>query len=156
MYNSKKIKLLRLVAIVMVIALIVPTSASAATDVNVQPRASYYLSTYGAYVYPAGNGIVQVWFDVQGTGTMDEIGVLSIEVYECATNSSNNNDWTWKETYTDITNPEMLSYNDDFHSGHIDYNGTPGKYYKAYVCVWGGKNGSGDTRYFWTSAKKAT
>ena len=37
----------------------------------------------------------------------------------------------------------------------LTYNGTAGKYYKAYVCIWGGKDGDGDTRYFWTSAKNS-
>ena len=87
---------------------------------------------------------------------MDEIGSLSIEIYECPTNSSDIRDWTWKETFKHNSTSGMLSYNDDFHSSHVDYSGTTGKYYKAYVCVWAGKNGDGDTRYFWTSAKKAT
>ena len=87
---------------------------------------------------------------------MDELGALSIEIYECSTNSSNIKDWTWKTTFTHDSTPSMLSYNDDYHSGHVDYYGTAGKWYKAYVCIWGGKDGAGDTRYFWTSAKKAT
>ena len=122
----------------------------------IQPRASEYLSVYGAYVYPAGNSLLQVYFNAQGTGYEDELGALSFEIYECSTNSSDIKDWTWKTTFTHDSTPGMLSYNDDYHSGHVDYYGTAGKYYKAYVCIWGGKNGDGDTRYFWTSAKKAT
>ena len=64
--------------------------------------------------------------------------------------------WEWKTTFTHESTPGMLSYNDDFHSGHVDYHGTIGKWYKAYVCIWGGKDGDGDTRYFWTSGQKAT
>lgn len=138
----------------LVVALIVPVGASA-VDTE-QTRASAYLSEYGAYVYPAGNGLVQAWFYVDGTGYMDEVGCLSIELYECSTNSSNISDWEWKETFKYDTTPSLLSYNDDYHSGHVDYYGTAGKWYKAYVCIWGGKDGAGDTRYFWTSAKKAT
>lgn len=155
MYKMKN-KLVRCVSIIMIVVLIFPVSVNATTVDPVQPRASLYLSSYNAYVHPAGNGLVQVYFNVEGTGYMSELGALSIEVYECATNSSNDNDWTWKDTFTNITNPEILSYNDDYHSGHVDYYGAPGKYYKAYVCVWAGDNGDGDTRYFWTSAKKAT
>ena len=87
---------------------------------------------------------------------MDELGALSIQLYECSTNSSNIDDWEWKTTFTYDSTPGMLSYNDDYHSGHVDYYGTAGKWYKAYVCIWGGEDGDGDTRYFWTSAKKAT
>ena len=64
--------------------------------------------------------------------------------------------WTWVETYNFEDHSGMLGYNDFYHSGHVEYSGTIGRYYKAYVCVWAGQNGDGDTRYFWTSPKKAT
>lgn len=151
--KRKKSAVVRVVAMVLAIFLILPVGTTAAAAEAVQPRASYYLSAYNAYVYLPGNGQVQVYFDVSGTGFMDELGALSIKIYECSTNSSNQADWTWKKTFTHDSTSGMLSYNDDYHSGYVSYSGTPGKYYKAYVCVWGGKNGSGDTRYFWTSAK---
>lgn len=154
MYKRKKSAMIRLVALVIVIALLVPMGANAATMPTVQPYASYYLDSYSAYVYLTGDGEVQVWFNVYGTGTMDEIGALSIKIYECATNSSNLDDWEWKKTFTHDSTSGMLGYDDYSHCGHVSYDGTAGKYYKAYVCVWGGKNGDGDTRYFWTSAKK--
>jgi hypothetical protein len=50
----------------------------------------------------------------------------------------------------------LLGYDKFYHSGHIEYAGTIGRYYKANVSVWAGKDGDGDTRYFWTSPKKAT
>lgn len=149
---NKKSIMVRLLALLM-IALMMPTYASAAMPETAQPYASAYLSSYSAYVYLPGDGEVRVYFDVQGTGTMDELGVLSIQIYECSTNSSNINDWTWKKTFTHDSTSGMLSYKDNFHSGYVSYDGVAGRYYKAYVCVWGGKNGNGDTRYFWTSAK---
>lgn len=139
----------RLIAFLLVFSLSVPAYASAAEAELVQPRASAYLETYGAYVYLPGNGQVQVYFDVTGTDDMDELGALSIAIYE----STDGVNWTWKDTFMHDLTPGMLSYNDDFHTGHVTYNGVVGRYYKAYVCIWGGKNGQGDTRYFWTSAK---
>lgn len=130
----------------LLVALLVPIKAGATTVEGIQPRESLYLSTYGAYIHLPGNGLVQVWFDVQGNGTMDELGVLSISIYE----SRDGNEWTWKKTFTHDSTPGMLSYNDYFHSSHVEYQGVEGRYYKAYVCVWGGKDGKGDTRYFWT------
>ena len=59
-------------------------------------------------------------------------------------------------SYRHTNYPDMLDTNDYYHSGHITYQGTAGKYYKAYVCIWAGKDGDGDTRYYWTSSKKAT
>lgn len=156
MYNKERSIIIRFMSLIMIIVLFVPVVANAVENQTVKPRASAYLDNYGAYVYSAGNGVVQVWFDVQGTGTMDELGALTIKIYECTTNSSNIDDWTWVKTFKHDTTSGMLSYNDNYHSGHVDYNGTVGKYYKAYVCVWGGKDGAGDTRYFWTTAKITT
>lgn len=156
MCNRKVSSLCRLLLILLIIILVLPIGASASTGEFSQFRASEFLSAYSAYIYASGNGKIEVWFDVQGTGYMDELGTLTIQVYECPTNSTNIDDWTWKETFKYDSTSGMLSYNDYFHSGYVDYTGTTGRWYKAYVCVWAGKNGDGDTRYFWTSAKKAT
>lgn len=156
MYRNKKSVVVRLVALITFMAMLLPIGTSAAASETVQPRASLYLDTYNAYVYMAGGGEVRVYFNVQGTGYMDEIGALSIQIYECATNSSDINDWTWRKTFTHDITAGMLSYDDDYHSGFVTYQGVANKYYKAYVCIWGGKNGNGDARYFWTSAKKVT
>ena len=145
--NAKKHVLFKVVAIILIVVCVFPVNAMA-----IEPRASDYLFSYTAYVYPAGWGKVQVWFDVTGVGDMDEIGALNIQIYE----SKDNETWTWVDTFHFSDYPDMLGYNDYSHMGHVEYNGTIGRYYKAYVCVWAGKDGDGDTRYFWTSAKKAT
>lgn len=145
MFSQKNNTVIRVITFLVVIALIIPMDASAL----VQPRASDYLSTYNAYVYLPGTGEVRVYFNVDGTDYMDELGALSIKIYE----STDGTNWTWKKTFTHDSTPGMLSYNDDYHSGYVSYNGVAGRYYKAYVCIWGGKDGKGDTRYFYTSAK---
>ena len=145
MYIRRKSVLVRIVSILLVIAMTIPMSVSAV----VQPRASAYLDNYNAYVYLPGNGEVRVYFNAQGTNTMDELGALRIELYE----SKDNSNWTWVDTFNHDTTSGMLSYNDDYHSGYVSYDGVAGRYYKAYVCIWGGKDGDGDTRYFWTSVK---
>lgn len=149
MYTHKKSAMVRLMALLLIIVLTLPIGASAAMPEAVQPYASSYLSTYGAYVYLPGGDEVRVYFNVQGTGYMDELGALTIELWE----SPNGSDWDWVETFNHDTTSGMLSYNDDYHSGYVSYDGTAGYYYKAYVGIWGGKNGSGDSRYFWTSVK---
>lgn len=145
MYTQKKSTAIRIIAFLLIMVMICPVGASAV----VQPRASAYLDSYNAYVYLPGNGEVRVYFNVQGTNTMDELGALSIAIYE----STDGTNWTWKDTFMHDLTPGMLSYNDDFHASYVTYNGVAGRYYKAYVCIWGGKDGQGDTRYFWTSAK---
>ena len=137
----------RIIIVVLIFAFVFPANVHA-----VEPRASDYLEAYGAYMYPAGWGKVQVWFSVDGTEYMDEIGALEIMLYE----SKDNETWTWIKTFDYTDYDDMLGYNNHYHDGHIEYNGTIGRYYKAYVCVWAGKNGDGDTRYFWTNVEKAT
>lgn len=145
--NTKKHLFLKVVAFVLVAVCFFSISAMA-----VEPRASDYLSIYSAYVYPAGWGKIQVWFDVTGTDYLDEIGALEIRLYE----SKDNESWTWVKTFDYTDYSDMLGYDDFSHTGHVEYNGTLGRYYKAYVCIWGGSDGDGDTRYFWTNSEKAT
>lgn len=144
---KRKPTLVKVITLLLVIVFVCPINANA-----VEPRASDYLEAYSAYVYPAGWGKVQVWFNVDGTGYMDEIGSLEIKLYE----SKDNETWTWVETFSFQDCSGMLVYNDYSHMGHVEYNGTIGRYYKAYVCVWAGKDGNGDNRYFWTPSEKAT
>ena len=145
--STKKHLLFKVVAIILIVACILPVNTMA-----VEPRASDYLLGYSAYIYRAGWGKIQVWFEVDGLDDMDEIGALEIQIFE----SKDNATWYWVDTYTYNDHDGMLGYNDYYHAGHIEYNGTIGRYYKAYVCVWAGKNGAGDTRYFWTNVEKAT
>lgn len=136
----------KLIALILVFALIAPCSVSAATPENIQPYASKYLSVYSAYVYVTSSGEVQVWFDVMGTGDMDEIGALSIILYE----SSDGTNWTRVKSFLHESTEDMLFEDDYYVSSHVSWaNGSTSKQYKAYVCVWAGKNGTGDTRYFW-------
>lgn len=80
---------------------------------------------------------------------MDELGALNIEIWE----STDAENWTWKTSFTHDSTSGMLGYDELYHSSHVEYQGVEGRYYKAYVCIWGGKDGDGDTRYFWTSVK---
>ena len=137
----------KVVSIVLAIVLILPVGVMAT-----ETRSSLYLHSYSAYIYPAGWAKVQVWFNVDGTGDMDEIGALAIYLYE----SKDNENWTLVKTFLHEDETGMLRYDNDYHTSHVEYNGTIGRYYKAYVCVWAGKNGDGDTRYFWTPVEKAT
>lgn len=145
--KKQKAIAIKCISLLLVLALFLPVNVMA-----VESRASYYLDAYSAYIYPAGWGKVQVWFSVDGTGYMDEIGALEIQLYE----SRDNETWTWVKTYQFSDYSDMLAYNDFTHMSHVDYSGTIGRYYKAYVCVWAGKDGNGDSRTFWTPTEKAT
>ena len=112
------------------------------------PRASDYLHAYTAYGYDYGGGHISVWYEVMGVETMDEIGALTIRLQEQTPGSST---WTTIETYLHTENPDMLSYVDLFFAGHVDYYGARSGYsYRAYVTIWAGKNGGGDSRVILT------
>ncbi len=146
--KSLKSIILKVVAICLVLALFAPATAYAAEDTPISPYASYYLDTYNTYICRVGtNGQIQIWFDVMGTGDMDEIGVLSIILYE----STDNINWTRVKTFSHENYSSMLVYDDWYHASYVSYQGSTTKYYKAYVCIWAGKNGGGDTRYMWAT-----
>lgn len=145
--NTKKHLLIKLIAVILIASLIMPAGVMAA-----EPRASDYLSFYSGYIYPAGWGYVQVWIEVEGTRDMDEIGALQIKLYE----STDNENWSWVTTFTHNNYPDMLGHDDYFHVGHVEYAGTIGRYYKAQINIWAGKDGGGDSRNFWTPVERAT
>lgn len=152
MKRNKPATNIRIVALLLVVIMGLSPYAVATETADMEPRASHYLTSYNTYIYPAALGKIQVWFSVTGVDYMDDIGTLSIQIYE----SKDNINWTWVDTYTNGDTPSMLGHNDYYYSGHVDYQGTIGRYYKAYVCIWAGRDGGGDTRYMWTQPKKAT
>ncbi len=147
-YSGRKLFCI-LLAVCLTGTMIVPVFA-AGSDPS-QPYSSPYLSNYSAYVYPAGGGVVQVWFDVSGTTAVDYLGSLMIQLYE----STDGSNFTWVTTFTSSNYPSMLGQKTSFHYGHVTYNGVPGRYYKAYVNIYGGPAEGGTSRYFWTTAKIA-
>ncbi len=138
---------IRIIALILVFSFMIPYAVSAAVISPAQPYGSKYLTLYSAYVYVTSAGEVQVWFDVMGTGYMDEIGTLAIMLYE---STNDGKDWTLEKTFLHDKTSGMLFKNDDYISSHVTWPyGSTQRQYKAYVCVWAGKNGDGDTRYFW-------
>lgn len=152
MSKTKHSTLSTLVVLILIFSLVFPVNANAAYSDSVQPRASDYLNSYNTYICAMGSGKLQIWYTVVGIGDMDEIGVLSILLYE----STDKVNWSHVKTYSHENYSSMLIEDDWAHSSYVSYNGTAGKYYKAYVCIWAGKNGSGDTRYMWTPVERAT
>ena len=140
--------LVRIIALCLIFSIVFPFSVSATTEESVQPYASRYLSAYNTYIYRVGtDGEIHIWFDVMGTGDMDEIGVLSIELYEVSSAGQE----TWIKTFLHEDYASMLIYDDWCHASYVSYQGSTTKNYKAYVCIWAGKNGGGDTRYMWAT-----
>lgn len=134
------------IVLCLVVSLFVPFTVKATDNNSPMPYASYYLDAYNTYICDVGSGNIQIWYEVAGTGYMDEIGTLRIVLYE---SSDNGNTWTWVKTFSHENYSSMLAYDDYYHYSYVSYKGSSSKTYKAYVCIWAGKNGSGDTRYMW-------
>lgn len=150
MHSYKKF-LIKICTCILICSFLLPVHGNAATF-SVTPRASDYLDSYNAYICPMALGKIHVWFSVTADDYMDDIGTLTIQIYE----STDNQTWTWVKTYKHSTTSVMLAHDDIFYSNYVEYNGIIGRYYKAYVTIWAGKDGGGDTRYMWTQPKKAT
>ena len=152
MERKKSHFLVKLIAIALVISLSVPIGAQAAVSETVQPMASAYLWDYRAYICAMGNGDLEIWWEVTGTDYWADIGVLSVYLYE----STDNGNWGWVKTFQFTTYENMLAHNTYFCMSHVDYDGVPGRYYKAYVHIWAGPEDGGDGRYIWTPVERCT
>lgn len=150
--HIKNTRFTRLLSLLIAVLLALPVSVSAATPDTIQPYASNYLDSYNTYICAMGGGDLQIWYTVVADTDMDEVGVLSIILYE----STDKNNWSRVKTYSHENYESMLIEDDIVHSSYVSYDGIAGRYYKAYVCIWAGKNGSGDTRYMWTAIERAT
>ena len=152
MGRKKSHFLVKLIAIIMVVSLCAPIGAQAAMPEMVQPLASAYLTDYTAYICAMGDGNLEIWWEVTGTRTWADIGVLRVYLYE----STDNVDFYWVKTFTFMDYPNMLWHDNYISMDHVDYEGVPGRYYKAYVCVWAGPEDGGDSRYIWTPVELCT
>lgn len=152
MKNQKRMALFKCVAVILVIALMAPVSVSAAMPETVMPRASDYLMCYTAYVCAMGGGDLEIWFEVAGTATQEYLGVTTIFLYE----STDNVNWYWVKTFRHEDYAQMLLTNAWEVIDYVPYEGVVGRYYKAYVGIWGGPDDTGDARYIWTSSERAT
>ena len=150
MERKKSRFLVKLIAITLVISLCAPIGVQAAMPETSQPFASAYLTSYTAYICAMGNGDLEIWWEVTGTDYWADIGVLRVYLYE----STDNSNFDWVKTFTFTDYPNMLWHDTYISMDHVDYDGVPGRYYKAYVCVWAGPEDGGDGRYIWTPVER--
>lgn len=132
---------LLILTLLIIVILSAPVMAAAASQ-RVEPRSSDYLDYYYAEINPAASGDLEVNFNVGGKGIMDEIGARTIILQE----STNGSNWYIAETFRYGDYPNMMGYDKSSHSSYVEYAGDPDRFYRAYVTVWAGKNGGGDSR----------
>lgn len=104
---------------------------------------SAYFSSYDSALLNPSNNIIQIWFDVEGNGKMDEIGVSVIYMER----SSDGINWTTVQTYRQENYMQMIDTDTSIAYSYVTHYGTYGYYYRAYVTFYAKKgNGSG---YAW-------
>lgn len=146
-----KSRVKRCAALLLAIFLILPLVPVSAANAP-QPRASDYLEECSASVYCADGGVIKVRFGVTGTGEMDELGALEIQLYE----STDNTNWVWVATYAPADYPNLMGHNEVFYSSYVTYTqGISGRYYRAFVYIIARDNGGSGSYCFFTSSKLA-
>lgn len=130
----------RVLCMLLSLSLVLSLPAFAAE--TAQPRASSYFMKTGAYLEKISSSKFEVWFDVTGTGMMEEIGVKTIKVQK----SSDQSTWTTVKTYSRDDYSVMIDTNTSGHEGCVTYTCTRGYYYRALVTFYA-KNSSGSGQY---------
>ncbi len=106
-----KRKLISTFAVLLILSICVAPVASAST------QASLYLTSYGAYIYPSGSGNMSIYFDVVATGTMDDIGALTILLQQRPSGGSST--WTTVKTFSYTTYTNMLGHNATYYGSNV-------------------------------------
>jgi len=124
-------------AILLSISIFVPTASA---------RGSIYILTCSAGMVAGSGGNVTASFSITGSGTMDQIGAITVYMYEGS---------TLVKTFSHTTTSGMMASNTGFHTSSVTYTGTVGKTYNACVVFQAGKNGGWDNRSITTSSVTA-
>lgn len=135
----------RTIAIILVVATIVTccTCAYAATESNA------FILSYSAGTYADGNGVVTVDFDIVGKGTLANLGVKSIYLYE-------NGSAILYISYLSSSYSYIMGHNCNSYGTSVSFNGTAGRTYYAIITFYGGDGTSYDTETYQTGSVVAT
>lgn len=126
-------RFIRCTCLILAMALVLAFPAFAAE--TVEPRGSKYFISSSVYLYNFSGTSFDAWFDVTGTGTMDEIGVNFIKIQR----SSDGSNWTTVRTYTKESYPHLIDDNTAFHAACVSYTAAGGYYYRAFIQLYAKK-----------------
>lgn len=126
-------KFVRCTCLVLVMAMIlaIPAMAAETTD----PRGSAYFGRSSVYLCNVSGNSFEAWFEVTGTGTMDQIGVNFIKIQR----SSDGTNWTTVRTYAKESYTNLVTNNAFYHAAGVSYTATSGYYYRAYIQLYAKK-----------------
>lgn len=123
-----------------ILALGMLTSFSSATY-SQTARASDYLLGYGVSIEAVGDGLMEVFYEVDGKGMMSQIGALTIYIEQKIDGA-----WVSYDTLLAARNPDFLVDDDLGHAGLTYFDGTPGVEYRVTLEAFAmGYDGGSDT-----------
>ena len=128
----------RLISLIMVLVLIISSAGAVSTA---EERASEYLSSYSIALGALGDGVMEVFYSVDGTGRMEKVGARALYIYDY-----NGEDWIPYETQLAIDHSDFYSYNAFGHIGYAYFEGVPGIDYRVTLQAYArGTDGGSDT-----------
>ena len=128
------------------VCLLVVFATLAAVPAHAQERASSYITSYRAYCTKNSSTSLSVSFQILGTESMDKIGVTTVKVQY----SSDQVNWTTHKTFSSSTTSGMIDTDTGYHDGMLTCTVPSGKYYRAKVTFYAGKDGGFAERYYTT------
>lgn len=142
----KKMTALLLALVLLCTLLIVPACAAVG-------RSSLYLSYYRAWLTPESGAKIDVTIDVQAVDDMDDVGALSVTIFESADGGTT---WDSDGTYYSALFPELLDQDTYlYYDTPISHQGTAGYKYYAMIDVYAGDSTGSDTKTYVTATVTA-
>lgn len=108
-----------------------------------QTKSNAYIQTCSGRISPRGNGRFNIIFTVAGTGLMDQIGAMTIQIYK-------NNALVDIFRYTYSGRSNMMGYNISAWSDIESYQGVSGATYYAKITFYA-KNSNGNGYVYYTT-----
>ena len=128
----------RLISLALVLMMLTSFASAAVNQVD---RASDYLMSYAVSIDAIGDDTIEIYYEVDGKGWMDKIGIQAIYIEEYV-----NSSWQPYDTLLGSQNPDFYSYDALGHSGFAYFEGTPGVDYRVTLQVYTkGYDGGSDT-----------
>ena len=126
---------IRMICIIVAVVLVLIVPVSAEED---STYSSAFFHSYDSYIRLVSGSTIRIWFDVTSNGTMDEIGVSSIELEY----SSDEVNWFPAKTFLPEDYPQMVLSDSFYAYDYVTYTGMYDFCYRAYVTFYA-KNSRG-------------
>ena len=138
-------KMIRIFSLVIatVILLSIPVYADESNTYS-----SLFFASYDSFIHVPSGRNLEIWFDVVGNGSMDEIGVSYIDLER----SSDGINWTVVRTFLPEDYPQMIYEDSGFNCDYISYMGAYGYYFRAYVTYYAKNSRGCGNEYEYTPA----